>query len=217
LDRNPTIAAGIPSGESPALVNVVVNRARPNGAAYAATLLGLAAGGHLRLTASPAGRLACDRPPEPARTSGLLTSERIVLAHALTSLAGVASAPFEVLAEACAADVRGCWDPFAKALREEARGAGLTRRRVSAVTRTVAQGGVIALGVLIYLATHAQSNTGSYAAVTIVFGGLVAVGLLSRLGRHDTLTAAGVALAARWRRAGADIPPGDRPLGGIRR
>lgn len=212
MDRNLTIAAGIPGGESPALVNVVVNRARPSGAAYAATLLGLAAGGHLRLTASPAGRLACDRPPEPAWTSGLLTSERIVLAHALTSLAGVASAPFEVLAEACAADVRGCWDPFAKALREEAKGAGLARRRVSAVTRTAAQGAVIALGVFIYLAMHAQSNTGSYAAVTIVFGGLVAVGLLSLLGRHDTLTAAGVALAAQWRRAGADIPVAD-PVG----
>jgi hypothetical protein len=193
-------------------VNVVVNRARPNGAAYAATLLDLAAGGHLRLTAPQPGQLACDWPPEPARTSGLLTSQRIVLAHALTSLAGVASAPFEVLAEACAADVRGCWDPFAKALQEEARSAGLTRRRVSAATRTVAQGGVIALGALIYLAVHAQSNTGSYAAVTIVFGGLVAVGLLSRLGRHDTLTAAGVARAAQWRRARADIPVAD-PVG----
>jgi len=209
LDRNLTIPAGIPGRERPALVNAALNRARPNGAAYAATLLGLAAGGHLRLTASVAGRLVCDRPPEPARTSGLLTSQRIVLAHALTSLAGVASAPFEVLAEACAADLRGCWDPFAKALQEEARSAGLTRRRVSAVTRTVAQGGVIAVGALIYLAVHAQSDTGSYAAVTIVFGGLVAVGVLSRLGRHDTLTAAGVALAAQWRRARADIPVAD--------
>ena len=206
MDRNLAIAAGIPSGEPPALVNVVVNRARPNGAAYAATLLGLAAGGHLRLTGSPLGRLICDRPPEQALTSGLFASERIVLAHALTSLAGVASAPFEVLAEACAADVPGCWDPFAKALHEEARSAGLTRRRVSAVTRTVASGGVIALGVFIYLAMHAQSKAGSYAAVMIVAGVLAAVGLLNHLGRHDQLTAAGVALAAQWRGARADTP-----------
>jgi hypothetical protein len=214
VDRNLTNAAGIPGREPPALVNVVMTRARPNGAAYAATLLGLAAGGHLRLTTSATGRLACDRPTEPAWPSGLLASQRIVLAHALTGLADVASAPFEALAEACAADLRGCWDPFAKALQEEARSAGLTRRRVSAVTRTVAQGGVIALGALIYLAVHAQSDTGSYAAVTIVFGGLVAIGLLSLLGRHDQLTAAGVARAAQWRRAGADIPVAD-PGGGF--
>src|ERR1700689_3415841 len=66
LDRNLTIPAGIPGRERPALVNVVLNRARPNGAAYAATLLGLAAGGHLRLTASVAGGLVCNRPPGPA-------------------------------------------------------------------------------------------------------------------------------------------------------
>ncbi len=38
VDDSGAIAAGNPSGERPALVNVVLNRATPNGAAYAATL-----------------------------------------------------------------------------------------------------------------------------------------------------------------------------------
>jgi len=43
------------AGERPALVNLVATRCQPNGAAYSATILDLAAKGHLMITQRMAG------------------------------------------------------------------------------------------------------------------------------------------------------------------
>ena len=47
------------AGERPALVNLVATRCQPNGAAYSATILDLAARGHLVITQQLAGQLWC--------------------------------------------------------------------------------------------------------------------------------------------------------------
>jgi len=50
-------------GERPALVNLVVTRGRLNGAAYPATILDLAAKGHLMITQRMAGSCGVTCPP----------------------------------------------------------------------------------------------------------------------------------------------------------
>jgi hypothetical protein len=51
------------AGERPALVNLVATRCQPNGAAYSATILDLAAKGHLMITQRMAGSCGVTCPP----------------------------------------------------------------------------------------------------------------------------------------------------------
>jgi len=200
-------AAGDPNGERPALVNVVATRCRPDGAAYSATILDLAARGHLVLTEPQPGHLACELPPATRSDSETFPSERIVLDNVLSRLAGPGRAPFEVLAEACSADVRGCWDPFERAIRYEARHRGLTRPRLPAAAARVLLAGAVAAGVVAFLAVHAHPHAGVWAALTAgFFATVVPASWVRGLGREDRLTTAGAALAARWQRARADDP-----------
>ncbi len=200
-------AAGDPNGERPALVNVVATRCRPDGAAYSATILDVAARGHLVLTEPQPGHLACELPPAGPSDSGTFPSERIVLDNVLSRLADLDNVPFEVLAEACSADVRGCWDPFERAIRYEARHRGLTRPRLPAGAARVLLVGAVAVGVLAFLAVHAHPHAGVWAALTAGFFAMVVPASWVRsLGREDRLTAAGAALAARWHRVSLDDP-----------
>jgi hypothetical protein len=116
-------------GERPALVNLVVTRGRLTGAAYPATILDLAAKGHLMITQRMPGQLWCDVPAVAPADTGLAQSERLVLASA-RRLADRGGTPFEAVAESCASDVRSKWDPFEQAVRAEGRQAGLTRPRL---------------------------------------------------------------------------------------
>jgi hypothetical protein len=105
-----------------------VTRGRLSGAAYPATILGLAAKGYLVITQRIPGQLWCDLPAAAPADTGPAESERLVLADT-RRLAGRGGAPFEAVAESCASDVRGKWDPFERAVRAEGRQAGLTRPR----------------------------------------------------------------------------------------
>ena len=123
--------AGAGAGE--ALVNLSVTRCRLNGAAYPATILDLAADGYLTISERVPGRLWCHVPATSPPGTGLARSERLVLAGA-GALAGGRGAPFEALAESCASDVRGRWDPFSGRCgpREDGPGSpgrGCRRRR----------------------------------------------------------------------------------------
>jgi hypothetical protein len=107
-----------PGGERPALVNLVVTRGQLGGAAYPATVLDLAAKGHLMIKQRMPGQLWCDVPAVAPADTGLAQSERLVLADA-RRLADRGGAPFEAVAESCASNVRGTW-----ALRTGAAGRG---------------------------------------------------------------------------------------------
>src|SRR5215469_10203510 len=164
VTRIPPAAAGATApwpglaGEKPALVNLAVTRGQPTGAAYPATILDLAAGGHLAITQRMAGQLWCDVPAAAPADTGLAQSERLVLADA-RKLAGGAGAPFEAVAERCASDVRATWDPFERALRAEGRQAGVTRARLPVAVQVPLYAGAAIIGALVFAITDATPHT----------------------------------------------------------
>jgi hypothetical protein len=188
-----------------ALVNLSVTRCRLNGAAYPATILDLAAGGYLAITERGPGQLWCDMPASTPADTGLARSERLVLAG-VRALAAGDGAPFEALAESCASDVRGRWDPFERAVRAEGRQAGITRPRLPVTARIALYGGAAGVGALAFAAVHTVPGAGLWAPAAAAFLAVAAPAYLVHwLGRQDQLTAHGSAVAAWADRAVADI------------
>ena len=190
----------------PALVNLSVTRCRLNGAAYPATILDLAADGYLTISERVPGRLWCDVPATSPPGTGLARSERLVLAGA-GALAGGRGAPFEALAESCASDVRGRWDPFEREVRAEGRRAGITRPRLSAAARLLLYVGAGVVGAAAFAAVYGRARSGLWApTVTAFFAfALLAYGARS-LGRQDRLTAQGEALGAWAAQVAGEMP-----------
>ena len=125
-----------------------MTRGKLDGAAYAATILGLAAHGVLVLTEPEAGQLCCALPPAPAGDPGLAGFERVVLATVTGRLTADGPAPLEVLADRGTADVPGTWDPFERAVRREGRRCGLARPRLPATVTSLLYAGAATLGLL---------------------------------------------------------------------
>jgi len=197
--------------ERPALVNLAVTRCRLNGAAYPATILGLAAKGFLVITQRGSEQLWCDVPASPPSEAGLARSEQLVLAGT-TALAGVGGAPFEALAQSCVSDVRGRWDPFERAMRAEGRQSGVTRPRLSRAARAGLYAGAGGVCVLAYAAVHSHPQSGLWApAVTAFFAFAVPAYWAHVLGRQDRLTAHGSALGAWAARAASDLAAAGEP------
>jgi hypothetical protein len=193
-----------PAPEKPALVNLSVTRGRLNGAAYPATILGLAASGYLAIAEREPGQLWCDVPASAPADTGLARSERLVLAG-VGALAAGDGAPFEALAESCASDVRGRWEPFERAVRAEGRRAGITRPRLSVTARAGLYAGAAGVGALAFAAVHRVPGAGLWApAATALLAFLVPAGLVHWLGRRERLTAHGAALGAWADRAVGD-------------
>jgi hypothetical protein len=199
----------------PALVNLSVTRCRLNGAAYPATILDLAAGGYLTISERVPGRLWCGVPASSPAGTGLARSERLVLAGA-RALAGGPGAPFEALAESCASDVRGRWDPFERAVRAEGRRAGLTRPRLPVAVQALLYAGAGVVGAAAFAAVHGRVHSGLWApAVTAFFACAVLACWARSVGRQDRLTARGAALGAWAARAAGDVAAaGEMPAAG---
>jgi hypothetical protein len=206
-----------PAPAKPALVNLAVTRCRLNGAAYPATILDLAAGGYLAITGRAAGQLWCDLPASSPVEAGLARSERLVLAG-VRALAAGHGAPFEALAESCASDVRGRWDPFERAVRAEGKRAGITQPRLSAAARVMLYAGAGGVGALVFVA-GGGSEAGVWAPATAAFFAFALPAYWTHsLGRQDRLTARGSAvgawaaraagkMAAAWRTPGPASAP----------
>jgi hypothetical protein len=189
----------------PALVNLSVTRCRVNGAAYPATILDLAAGGYLTISDRVPGRLWCDVPASSPPETGLARSERLVLAGA-RALAGGRGAPFEALAESCASDVRGRWDPFERAVRAEGRRTGITRPRLSATARLLLYVGAGGVGVAAFAAVYGRAHSALWAPIVTAFLVFVVLACWAgSVGRQDRLTAQGAALGAWAARAAGDV------------
>jgi hypothetical protein len=189
----------------PALVNLSVTRCRLNGAAYPATILDLAAGGYLTISERAPGRLWCGVPASCPPGTGLAGSERLVLAGARVMASG-GGAPFEALAESCASDVRGRWDPFERAVRSEGRRAGITRPRLSAAARLLLYAGAGVVGAAAFAAVYGRAHSGLWvptAAACLVFA--VLAYWARSLGRRDRLTAQGEAVGAWAARAAGEM------------
>jgi len=189
----------------PALVNLSVTRCRLNGAAYPATILDLAADGYLTISERVPGRLWCDVPSSSPAGTGLARSERLVLAGA-GALAGGRGAPFEALAESCASDVRGRWDPFEREVRAEGRRAGITRPRLSAAARLLLYVGAGVVGAAAFAAVYGRARSGLWAPTVTAFFAFAVLAYWARsVGRQDRLTAQGAALGAWAARAAGDV------------
>ena len=120
----------------PAMVNLVLRNCTPGAAAYHATILDLAARGFLTAS-NDQGDLLVTLAQAPPGAPGLTDYERQVLGDAAARLADTGAAPFAALAEACAVDVPGTWDPFEKKLMAEARDRGICRLLLPLTARTV--------------------------------------------------------------------------------
>ena len=170
------------AGEQPALANLTVTRGRLNGTAYPATILDLAAKGHLMITERMPGQLWCDLPAAASADTGPAESERLVLADA-RRLAGRGGAPFEAAAESCASDVRGKWDPFERAVRAEGRQAGLTRPRLPVAVQAPLYVGAGVVGVLAFAAVDAVPHTSGVVAplVAAFFAFIIPVKMVGSL------------------------------------
>jgi hypothetical protein len=217
VTSRPALRAGTPNPglglapERSALVNLAVTRCRLNGAAYPATILGLAAKGFLGITQRGSEQLWCDVPASPPSEAGLARSERLVLAGT-TALAAADGAPFEALAQSCASDVRGRWDPFERAVRAEGRQSGITRPRLSPAARAGLYAGAGGVCVLAYAAVHSHPQSGLWApVVTAFFAFAVPAYWAHALGRQDRLTADGSALGAWAARAASDLAAAAQP------
>ncbi len=191
--------------ERPALVNLAVTRCRLNGAAYPATILDLAASGFLVVTQRGNGQLWCDVPASAPPEAGLARSERLVL-DGTRALAGAGGAPFEALAQSCASDVRGRWDPFERAVRAEGRQAGITRPRLSAAGRAGLYAGAGGVCALAYAAVRSLPQSGPWAPLATAFFALFVPAYWTHaLGRQDRLTVQGSAVGAWATRAAGDM------------
>jgi len=204
------------AGERAALVNLTVTRCRLSGAAYPATILDLAAKGHLVITQRMPGQLWCELPVAAPADTGLAESERLLLAHA-RRLAGRGGAPFEAVAESCASDVRGKWDPFERAVRAEGRQAGLTRPRLPVPVQAPLYIGAAVVGVLAFAAVDAVPHTSGAVAplVAAFFAFIIPVTMVGSLSQKDRLTGRGAAVGAWAAREAADAAAGWRHLGPV--
>ena len=203
-------------GARPALINLVVTRGRPSAAAYPATILDLAAKGNLVITQRMAGQLWCDVSAAAPAETGLAESERLVLAD-VTRLVDRGGAPFEAVAESCASDVRGKWDPFEQAVRAEGRQAGLTRPRLPVVVQAPLYVGAGVIGVLAFLAVDAVPHTSGVVAplVAAFFAFIIPVTMVGSLSQKDRPTAHGAGIAAWAAREAAAAAAGWRHLGPV--
>src|SRR5215831_8565148 len=197
------------TGERPALVNLAMTRGRLDGAAYAATILDLAAKGHLLIAQRMPGRLWCDVPAAAPPDTGLAGSERLVLAGA-RRLAGGGGAPFEAVAESCASDVRGRWAPFERAVRAEGRQAGITRSRLPAAVQIPLYAGAAVVGVLAFAATQALPHSGGVwtPLVVAVVAVIVLASWVGGFSQRDRPTGYGSARGAWAARVAADAAAG---------
>jgi hypothetical protein len=205
----PAVRAGAadpgPGPARPALVNLSVTQGRLNGAAYPATILDLAAGGYLTISERVPGQLWCEVPPFSPPGTGLARSERLVLTGAW-ALAGGRGAPFEALADSCASDVRGRWDPFGRAVRAEGRQAGITRPRLPPAARLLLYAGAGVVAAAAFAAVYGRSHSGLWAPSAAAFFAFAVLASWARsVGRRDRLTAHGSALGAWAARAAGDI------------
>jgi hypothetical protein len=189
----------------PALVDLVLTKCDPGVAAYHATILDLAARGFLEVSNGPDG-LRVTPPGLPRAADGLAGFEQQVLGAVRTRLMGADDAPFGALAAACSDDVKNIWEPFLEKLLDEGRRLGICRKRPWARSIGLLFLMTIPVAILAALVPIRVWHVGIAAAVVIsVVSVFVFWWLLENVGGTHTLTDAGQALAAGWKRERASL------------
>ncbi len=187
--------------ERPATVNLVLHNCVPGIGAYQGTILDLAARGFLAAGEDQSGLLISRAEPGPA-TSELNRYERQVLRDVSARLARTGSAPLAALADACTADPKGIWEPFARTVKAEARSAGLCRPLLPFTLVTAAQAAVAtgAIALVAFLVAVARPVPWMAArGITVLAAVLVFLAGVLIMCSRTRLTPAGEELAGRWR------------------
>jgi hypothetical protein len=203
-------AAGDADDEPPALVNFLVNGARPTGAGYPATILELASRGYLTVT-DRAGRPWCSGPRGAVDATRLDPVDAHVLGQVGSRLSGVDGAPFAALAGAqSGVPEQQWWQPFLKLVRAQAHERGLVAKRLSPVQRLLLLGAAVPVAVLAVHVAAAYSATVVGIWVSVIGFPMVVFGVAA----NDKLTTAGRALARRWTAARHEyrLAPGESDL-----
>jgi Predicted membrane protein (DUF2207) len=201
--RNLPGIAAVPSlapsdaGAPPAVLSLVAHGGSIDGRAYAATVLDLAARGHLRPSTPKPGELWLSAPATDPGTGvqgdGLTAYEQPVLTQVRQRALGH-GAPFQVLADTHAANIPGAWTPFEQAVRSAAKQAGLTREFIPRWVRFVLMLGLLAIGALAWASLHAQHHSQLRSAIFLVTI-LAAFVPFRAFTSRDRVTRAGSALA----------------------
>ncbi len=192
--------------ESPAVVNILVNDGELSASGLRATIVDLAARGWVRILPPVDDDDVSRVRPAASAFDGdnLLPHERLALQHVLARFTTDHAIPARHLA----VDIRGSWwRRFRRLAEDEARRAGLVRRRWTPLTLA----GPVVVTVLGFLAWNASRDDGTQVAVVdsierrlISFAVLVGVILLAyRVVRHAieggvTRTEDGDVAAGRW-------------------
>ncbi len=192
----------------PALVSLVTSGGRLTARAYAATILDLAARGLLVTTTPRPGELWCALPAGLDAVGASVGAFEQPVLDQVTRVAGRTGAPFHVLADSHASDLPRAWRPFAAAVTDTAKRAGLVRPRVPLAVRVVVVIAVVGAFVLVVRSQAAASHHFSsahhspVATVLLVVGALAALLVLPRLLRYGaalTVTSTGRAMARATR------------------
>jgi hypothetical protein len=206
-DGRAAVPAGDGGQERPAMVNFVLTKCTPGAAAYQATILDLAARGFLAAAGHP-GHLQLALARQPAGAANLTGYERQVLGDARARLADSGGAPFAALADACTVDVRGTWEPFQQKLLAEAKERRICRQMLPATGWTIllSLAATAAIAAVTFLTAWAHRAAVAHGPV---YAPIIAVIVfwcgLGWLEREHRLTAAGSALATRWKRERAAL------------
>ena len=175
--------------EPPAVANMLVNRWRPTPEAVPATLLDLAARGHVDLQRVGAGQFEC-RIHRRREEGDLLPFERRVLAH-LRSKEQHGVVPTTALTTGPADAADRWWKGFRGEVVAEAKARGLSEDLWDAKSKAVVTTAAIPAAVLFGIAVP------FWGAVYFAVGALVVTGWLWGSGRQRS-TPAGVRVASRW-------------------
>ncbi|HEX2049198.1 MAG TPA: hypothetical protein VHJ34_01035 [Actinomycetota bacterium] len=190
----------LPGDEPPALVNLLVNGWRSTPAAVPATLLDLAARGHLDVEPAGDGGCRC-RLRTVRRPAPLEPYEDMVLAHVRSRATG-GVVPCAALTTGPQDASSRWWSAFRKAVAADASVRGLARPRWSARTVGLLSGAAVVPAAAAGVAAAVLQEPGEGFDPGAVVGAGVAVwallsALLSRL-RTQRDTDAGRAAASRW-------------------
>jgi Predicted membrane protein (DUF2207) len=190
--------------EPPAVAGLLLNGWRPAHDGAAATLLDLAARGHVRLTDRPDGELRCRVPGvEPPDT--LAPFEQLLRGRVGGRLAGGAAPAGAVLPDHADEDGRRWYQAFDAAVIAEARRLGVVRDRLPRAARWSLRAAAAVPAALLGWLVASLATVTSPGLLPEFVGFVGWMGLCALVPRGLRGTAAGRAAAGRWLAVRADV------------
>jgi hypothetical protein len=207
--------------EPPAVVSLLLNGWRPAGQGAAATLLDLAARGHVRLVAGRDGELRC-RVPGVEPPDALAPFEQLLRGRVGGRLAGGTAPASAVLPDHADEDGRRWYQAFDAAVIAEARRLGLARDRLPRAARWSLRAAAAVPAALLGWLVASLATVTSPGLLPELVGFVGWVGLCALVPNGLRGTAAGRVAAGRWLAVRAElladprridrVAPSDAPL-----